>query len=59
MTRGTCDKQLWHGSNWYPNEAPHVKNRTLPQIADEDIEAIFYALDDSGDFKVSHTCPLV
>jgi hypothetical protein len=27
--------------------------RTLPSIADEDIEAIFYALDDSGDFKVS------
>jgi two pore calcium channel protein len=27
--------------------------RTLPQIADEDIEAIFYALDDSGDFKIN------
>lgn len=27
--------------------------RTLPSIADEDIEAIFYALDDSGDFKIN------
>jgi hypothetical protein len=26
--------------------------RTLPQIADEDMQDIFYALDDSGDFKV-------
>jgi two pore calcium channel protein len=27
--------------------------RTLPSIADEDVEAIFYALDDSGDFKIN------
>jgi two pore calcium channel protein len=31
-----------------------IKNyRTLPHIADEDIEAVFYALDDSGDFKIN------
>lgn len=38
---------LWDPTpwNWYCC-------RTLPSIADEDIEAIFYALDDSGDFKV-------
>jgi len=28
-------------------------SRTLPKIADDDMEAVFYALDDSGDFKVS------
>ena len=27
--------------------------RTLPKIADDDMEAVFYALDDSGDFKVN------
>jgi hypothetical protein len=32
--------------------------RTLPSIADEDIEAVVYALDDSGDFKVSLTSHL-
>lgn len=28
--------------------------RTLPKIADDDMEAVFYALDDSGDFKVHY-----
>ncbi|CAM6046974.1 unnamed protein product [Sphagnum compactum] len=27
--------------------------RTLPKIADEDMQDIFYALDDSGDFKIN------
>lgn len=26
--------------------------RTLPKIAEDDMEAVFYELDDSGDFKV-------
>lgn len=29
------------------------KYRTLPKIADDDMEAVFYALDDSGDFKIN------
>lgn len=29
-----------------------MNGRTLPKIADDDMEAVFYALDDSGDFKV-------
>lgn len=31
------------------------KYRTLPKIADDDMEAVFYALDDSGDFKINRT----
>ena len=27
--------------------------RTLPKIAEDDMEEVFYALDDSGDFKVT------
>ncbi|KAG0562970.1 hypothetical protein KC19_9G186300 [Ceratodon purpureus] len=29
------------------------KYRTLPKIADDDMEAVFYALDDSGDLKIN------
>lgn len=27
--------------------------RTLPKISDDDMEAVFYAMDDSGDFKIN------
>lgn len=46
--------QSTHSVQFYHFLGRFLPNRTLPQIADEDIEAIFYALDDSGDFKVSH-----